>query len=240
MSPTNLRRTLGTAWRRAVGARTTYDWSTFCDRPVERMALAGLFGERPDGGWRAYAGAAIERKWSDIFTIDVFLADEQPSVIVELGTGSGAFSCYLATYAYLNGARFYTFDSHLKTVPTKRSNERAMRLIRKLGGEVHRCDIFQPATQRFIRRLIQGGPGAFLYCDDGNKPREVQTFVGDLKDGDFIGVHDYGSEVHESDLAPFVGATLRPWNPAFFEGLQSSNRIYRKTASRGEIGDADV
>ncbi len=233
MNP-NLRRALGTAWRRAVGAGTKYDWSIFCDRPVERMALSSLFAERPDGGWRAYAGAAIERKWSDIFTIDVFLADERPSVIVELGTGSGAFSSYLATYAYLNGARFCTFDTHLKSAPTKRSNERAMRLIRKLGGEVHRRDIFQPATQRFIRGLIQRGPRAFLYCDNGNKPREVQIFVDDLKDGDFIGVHDYGSEVHESDLAPFVGATLRPWNPAFFEGLQSSNRIYQKQTIRND------
>lgn len=225
----SLRRAVGDAWRRAVGAGTTYDWSTFCDRPVEQLALTSLFAERPAGGWRAYAGTAMERKWSDIFTIDVFLADQRPSLIVELGTGTGAFSCYLATYAYLNGARFCTFDSHLKSVPTKRSNERAMRLIRKLGGEMHRRDIFHSATQRFIRRLIQRGPRAFLYCDNGNKAREVQTFVGDLKDGDFIGVHDYGSEIHESDLAPFVGTTLRPWNATFFEGLQSSNRIYQKT-----------
>ncbi|MCX6539169.1 MAG: hypothetical protein NT151_09600 [Acidobacteria bacterium] len=216
------------AVRRATGAGVKHDWSIFCDRQVESLTLASLLGERPDGGWRAYAGTVIERKWSDIFTIDVFLASQRPKVIVELGTGSGAFSCYLATYAYLNGARFFTFDLQRKTAPTKRANYRALRLVRKLGGRVYRRDIFHPKTRTIIQKLVNRGPSVFLYCDNGNKAREVQLFAGDLKASDFIGVHDYGFEVHQHDLAGLVGTSLRPWNPKFFEDLSSSNRIFQR------------
>jgi hypothetical protein len=214
--------------RRATGARTTHDWSTFSDRPVESLGPASMHGERPDGGWRAYAGTAIERKWSDIFTIDVFLARERPLVIIELGTGSGAFSCYLATYAHLNGASFHTFDSHHKTAPTKRANYRALQLVRKIGGRSYRRDIFTPESKTFIQSLIRQDRSVFLYCDNGDKAREVRTFAEDLKPGDFIGVHDYGFEVHERDLVSLVGASLEPWHPEFFERLSSSNRVFRK------------
>lgn len=220
------------AVRRASGTRSTYDWSIFCARPVETLTPASLTGERPEGGWRGYAGAAIERKWTDIFTIDVFLTSQRPSLIIELGTGSGAFSCYLATYAHLNGARFCTFDSHRRSAPTKRPNYRALRLIRRLGGRVHHRDIFDPSTRQLIRSLITRAPSVFVYCDNGDKPREIHTFVDDLKEGDFVGVHDYGSEIHERDLSGLLDTSLSRWNPDFFSGLSSSNRIFRKTAPR--------
>jgi hypothetical protein len=214
--------------RRAAAPISIYDWSTFCDRPVEALDAASVSGDRDQGGWRAYAGAAMERRWSDIFTIDVFLARHRPSIIIELGTGSAAFSCYLATYAYMNGAAFHTFDSHRKSAPSKRSNYRALKLVRTLGGKVHHRDIFESSTTALIRGLIASKPPVFLYCDNGDKPREVRTFAPALKPGDFVGVHDYGSEIVAADLEGLAGGALRPWNPALFETLSSSNRIFQR------------
>ncbi len=214
--------------RRAAGIGAKYEWSVFCDRPVEKLGVASLWGERPEGGWRAYAGAAIQRKWVDIFTIDVFLADCRPSMIIELGTGSGAFSSYLATYAYLNGAQFVTFDSNRKTAVIKRANPRALRLIRKLGGKTSQRDIFEDETAAFVRSLIQRPGVSFLYCDNGDKPKEIQMFAAALKPGDFVGVHDFGSEIHEKDVSLLVETDLTPYHPEFFAAVSSSNRIFRK------------
>lgn len=193
--------------------------------------MASMHGERPEGGWRGYAGTAVERRWSDIFTVDVFLTETRPARVIELGTGTGGFSSYLANYAYLSDIEFHTFDSHLKASVTKRPNYRALRLISALGGLVYHRDIFSPATIALIRRLGQRPGPTFLYCDNGDKVREAHLFAPALKTGDYVAVHDFNSEVHPADLADLVdGGLIEPWFPAFFESLSSSNRIYRRTA----------
>ena len=228
--PTDLLHTVREILRRATGERV-YDWSTFSDRPVGALDITSFTGERNEGGWRGYAGSAMERRWSDIFTIDVFLSSQRPSTIIELGTGIGAFSAYLATYAYVNGAAFHTFDSHLKAAPSKRSNQRALRLVRAIGGKTHRRDIFEASSQAFIKGLIARGGSVFLYCDNGDKPREVQLFAPALKTGDTLGVHDYGSEIHERDFSGLLGTHLTPWEPQLFERLSSSNRIFVRASA---------
>ena len=226
----SLPQTLVNAVRRAAGTRTVYDWSAFCDRPITAMTARSIDGERPEGGWRAYAGTVVERKWSDIFTIDVFLAQASPSTIIELGTGSGGFSSYLATYAYLNGGYFCSFDTHRKTSVSKRPNYRALRLVRALGGRVHHRDIFAPGTRAMIGRMAARPGPTFLYCDNGDKPREAQTFAAALKSGDYLGVHDFNTEISTKDLADLLERRiLRPWHPEFFEALSSSNRVFQRT-----------
>jgi cephalosporin hydroxylase len=234
MSKPRLPATLVNALRRLAGSRSVYEWSAFCDRPIDAMTLQSVFGERPEGGWRSFAGTVVERKWSDIFTIDVFLARTSPATIVELGTGSGGFSSYLATYAYLSGASFSTFDTHRKTSPTKRPNYRALRLIRALGGRVYHRDIFAPDTRKLIGRLAARPGATFLYCDNGDKPREAQLFAEALKPGDFLGVHDFNTEILPADVAGQIERNiLHPWHPEFFEALSSSNRIFQRPTGSG-------
>ena len=224
------------AARRLLGyRRVVYDAAIFIDRPVSALGLASMHAERPEGGWRGYGGVAIERKWADIFTIDVLLTTERPALIVELGTGSGGFSCYLATYAYLNGVRFHTFDLHEKGGVTKRRNDRSLRFVKQCGGSVHRRNVFDPATVALIGRLVSRGGKAFIYCDNGDKPREIRTYLGPLKTGDLLGVHDFGSEVSDAAVAPMLEAGVcRHWNRGFFEATASSNRVFEK------LHDGDV
>jgi hypothetical protein len=151
------------------------------------------------------------------------------SIVVELGTGSGAFSCYLATYAFLAGAEFHTFDTQLKGSPTKRINYRARRLIARLGGRTHRRDVFSPTTVTLIEKILRQGRTALVYCDDGNKIREVETFAEHLKIGDFLGVHDFGSEIHAEHLLYLTNAgRFAHWNADLFAVTASSNRVLQR------------
>jgi cephalosporin hydroxylase len=223
------RPSLGDLWRRFAASPASSENSTFIDRPIDTLGLDSLYAERNAGGWRAFAGVPIERKWSDIFTIDVFLDDVRPSTIIELGTGSGGFSCYLATYAYLHGKRFHTFDTHMKGAASKRAHYRSLRLVRTLGGAVHRCDVFNTQNVAFIDRLIKQSGPTFIYCDNGDKIREVSTYAPCLKPGDSLGVHDFGSEIHDGDLAPFLDSgNYRHSHEAFFKALSSSNRVIQR------------
>ena len=52
-----------------------------------------------------------------------------------------------------------------------------------------------------MRELIAGAPRPFvLYCDNGNKPREVDAFASALHVGDFLAVHDLGTEIFAQDI----------------------------------------
>jgi hypothetical protein len=46
-----------------------------------------------------------------------------------------------------------------------------------------------------VHDLIKKAPRPFvLYCDDGNKQLEVETFGPSLRPGDYLAVHDVGTE----------------------------------------------
>ena len=189
-----------------------------------------MWAERDAGGWRSYAGVVMERKWSDFFTMEVLLTHARPRTIVELGTGAGAFAAYLATYAYIAGARFATFDTHRKGAVTKRVNHRSLALVRLLGGRYYARDVFAPATRAMIGRIVARPGVALVYCDNGDKAREVRTYVEYLKPGDFIGVHDYNSEIFARDLEPLLArGRCRLWQESLCEQASSSNRFLQVT-----------
>jgi cephalosporin hydroxylase len=190
-----------------------------------------MWAEKDRGGWRSYAGVIMERKWSDFFTMEILLAHARPRTIVELGTGAGAFAAYLAAYAYIARARFATFDTHRKGMVSKRVNHRSLALVRQLGGRYYDRDVFAPATRAQIGRLVARPGIALIYCDNGDKPRELRTYVDCLKPGDFIGVHDYNSEILPRDLEPLLAAgRCVVWQEAVCERSGSSNRFLRVVA----------
>jgi hypothetical protein len=40
----------------------------------------------------------------------------------------------------------------------------------------------------------------FLYCDNGNKIKEVNLYANWLKVGDMLGIHDWGTEIKREDI----------------------------------------
>jgi len=72
------------------------------------------------------------------------------------------------------------------------------------------ADVFADPLR--VVQLWRGRPWpAFLYCDDGDKPREVQTFAPWLRPGDVIGCHDWGKEIGPADVQSVLPPT--EWEP---------------------------
>lgn len=99
---------------------------------------------------------------------------------VELGTGTGAFSNFLE----LNVGRLITIDSAHP------------------GREVkgfYQTDVFENSTM--IAATITSMQRPFiLYCDNGDKPREVEIFSPFLRQGDFLATHDFQIEIQPKDI----------------------------------------
>jgi hypothetical protein len=106
----------------------------------------------------------------------------RPCGLVELGTGSGVFSSWLAERVKW----FATLD------------------IRELNPQTpgfHRLNVWEDEDE--IVALMAAAPRPFvLFCDDGNKALEVAKYAPALRVGDYLAVHDFGTEVIYSDIPP--------------------------------------
>lgn len=113
------------------------------------------------------------------------------SRIVELGTWWGNFSIYFLLFCINCEADFVTYDT------VRRKNSRLKRL---LGFDKHhrRVDIFENKEE--IIKEIQKPGRTILFCDNGDKQKEVDTFAPFLKSGDIIAIHDWNTEVFPSEV----------------------------------------
>lgn len=134
-----------------------------------------------------------------------FLNVHPIKAIVELGTLHGGFSQFLLMQAIQRNMGFWTFD-------VKRCEELDYPLSRLIGLSdcFYQGNIFEEAKERVIEVLtVVAEHPLLLYCDNGNKPREVQTFTPFLRPGDYVAVHDYSTEFKTGDIEP-VKHLVRP------------------------------
>ena len=171
----------------------------------------------------SYLGVPVQREWHDIETIEGFLHTEWPSVVIELGTGTGAFSLYLASYCFAHGFKFRTYDLGDKPHPHQRPNARCLEAVVRLGGEVRIADVFDPEIVEEIGLALRDP--CLVYCDNGDKPREIQTYAPLIPVGSFIGVHDFGTEVSQGDIDL---SGFEVWREMQF--IESPNRILKRVS----------
>lgn len=160
----------------------------------------------------SFAGVPMAQIWVDLYAWESILnGNPQLRGIVELGTWQGGLSGWLWAQARLREMMFITFDAVRPTYP-----------IRYTGFA--RCDVFRnpEAVEGAIHDF---GEPLLLFCDGGNKPRELRTFAPMLKDpGSLVLVHDWGTET----LPEHVPDILEPAYEAFLEGLGSITRAFRR------------
>lgn len=170
-------------------------------------------------------GVPLQRDWVDIETIEKFLVVEWPTTVIELGTGTGAFSLFLACYCATHGHKFRTYDTGLHTHEFSKPRQTCLDAIGQLGGVVRKADVFDPGTVEEIRSHLTSP--SFIYCDNGDKPLELATYSKIVPVGSFIGVHDYGHEIHDITIEGFD-----VWREHLFDGstndVLSYNRILKR------------
>jgi hypothetical protein len=146
-------------------------------------------------GRSAVPGAAQAHE--DLRAWEQIIRDVKPRAVLELGTASGAFSKWLDERV----AWFRTVDVDPPAAMTP--------------GFVQ-VDVW--ANPHAIHDLIAQAPRPFvLYCDDGNKAREVATFAPSLRAGDFLAVHDFGTEIFPKHIPGTFEERLTHGLTGFYE-----------------------
>lgn len=173
--------------------------------------------------WGSFLGIQCSQISIDFFMWDRFLSAYPLKHCIELGTGSAGFSAFLALNCKWRGIKFSTFDTW-NCVPTVNQ----IRAILGLEIDLHLVDVFTEG-KAFVRKLTAAeAPGPILlYCDDGDKPREIREIGALLRPGDYLAVHDWYFEIDETDIALPLVPLMQPE----CEAVGSMTRWFRKAAT---------
>jgi len=144
---------------------------------------------------------------ADMILWEAVLNDNPVDAIFEIGTWQGGFSWWLYAQSLARDIYFQTYDA---VVP-----ERSIPAF-------FRADVF--ASVQFLGRRFRAFEPCVVFCDGGNKPRELQTFAQELRDPrSLLFAHDWGEEIGPDDV-PY---TVEMVYGEFCEQLGSVTRVFK-------------
>jgi len=157
-----------------------------------------------------FAGIRIQQHPVEMELLEKLLNEIKPAAVCEIGTGFGALSVYFAAWSLTHQTRRTTPPArithplgivHFLTIDitNKRLDPGAAEALDRLGAWRLVADCFDATTVSHIAGFLADRQG-FIFCDGGNKTRELRHFTPMLKPGDVIAVHDWGTEVQPADF----------------------------------------
>lgn len=172
----------------------------------------------------SFGGNKISQSWHDLFIWEQVLNRQEPVRILELGTFTGGMASYLHVQALMRGAEFMSFDSApLEAIRLDRPDSP---YTSSWKFSFRQMDVFTSASIKYIGDMIKLPGQTVLFCDNGNKPHEMLTYVPLLKVDDIVAVHDWGTEFMPAHVPP--GLQLYEPIPCMYEELQSMTRFFTK------------
>lgn len=112
-----------------------------------------------------------------------------PELIIELGTSWGGVTLIL--HECNPDAELHSYDIECPRKPNKS-------LFNK-NVHFHFKDILSEQLEELIM-LCWAKERKLLYCDNGNKIKEIQMYAPFLNSGDLLGVHDWNKEIKYEDV----------------------------------------
>jgi len=142
--------------------------------------------------------------WADLPLWEMLLNEHRDiKTIVEMGAGDGGLTLFLKVQCVARGLQFRSID---RNRPGALDTRLAQTL--ELPADFVQSDFWK--SKRLSRWLInQRLKPLLLFVDGGNKSRELAHFGPMLAPGDYVGVHDYGTEFLPDDISP-VSDLLEP------------------------------
>ena len=166
-----------------------------------------------------------EHRAEDVALICAILREHRPPIIVELGTYLGGLAAAFADTAREWGGQVHTFDiarqfpsDLLEAFPNLSFHEESVLVENPLAID------------------LVSTPGAFLYCDNGEKERELACYAPHLAAGNIIGCHDWQTQVRPEFADPLLESLgYVPYRRPEFEAMAnpvsypiSMTRLWRR------------
>ena len=148
--------------------------------------------------WPRFVGFQCQQSDDGRRIIGKILSDNADILrIVELGTGYGGTSLFLGSCICGRGGEVVTIDIS----PNMEFGYDTWKLLAsKYNVSFMQRDVFRSETVQEVSNLIKNYR-ALVFCDNGDKKREVPLYAETLKKDDLLMAHDY-TAVEGGELSP--------------------------------------
>lgn len=136
-----------------------------------------------------------------------------PELVIELGTKYAGFTMFLQEFTN-DDVEIHTYDAtYWGRVEIFRDNV-----------YFYLEDILNK-QQDGIHKLCKSKKRKLLYCDNGDKVKEVIAYAPSLNSGDLLGMHDWGIEISYVDVKEVL-TEFKPYMNHYFERKGLSTRFW--------------
>lgn len=147
-----------------------------------------------------FLGQLMQHNYRLYFILDEVFKIHKFERIVEIGTGHGALTTYLALWGIKQGSKVLTLDF---------KPEAASEFLKKLGVITITGDEYSDDVRRLMIKFI-GDKKTFLICDGGAKQDEFDYWAVRLPSGSVIAAHDLNVEFGEKNINPIALKRVSP------------------------------
>jgi cephalosporin hydroxylase len=133
-----------------------------------------------------FYGISIQQTWVHLFFHLDAVSKYEVKTFIEIGTASGGTAALMIPDIRLNGLRYFGVEKDGSLIDTR---------LRAEGCNFIIGDEFDGQIIAQIRTIVNESKGrALIFCDGGNKPKELEIYSKLLRKGDLIEVHDFMSD----------------------------------------------
>lgn len=146
-----------------------------------------------------FGGIVMRQYWADLPLWENFLTKHDDiQATIELGAFHGGMTLFLAAQCAARGLAFYSLDrSYPEALDTTLAKLLNLKDAFLLG------DFWTDTNERLLWLLhAEALKPLLLFVDGGCKRKEFAAFVPELSPGDYVAVHDYGTEFKPEDVEP--------------------------------------
>lgn len=161
----------------------------------------------PSAHWRQTGGiwplgVSTSLTWYDFGALLTIIQRYGIRTAIEIGVEHGGLAALLSSYGRYSTLAYRGIDISLRSLaPAVRQNDEP-RLIER--------DAWRPATIAEVGNWLEILPApALIFCDGGDKPKELRLYAPLLRRGDVLAGHDYHNEYVDDALVGLPDDLIR-------------------------------
>ena len=133
-----------------------------------------------------FYGISIQQTWVHLFFHLDAVSKYKVKTFIEIGTASGGTAALMISDIRLNDLKYFGVEKDGSLIDPR---------LRAEGCEFIIGNEFDEEIIARVRNIVNESKGRVLiFCDGGDKPRELKIYSKLLRKGDLIEVHDFMSD----------------------------------------------
>lgn len=145
-------------------------------------------------------GVPTSLTWHDVGAIVHVIQAARVTCVVEIGVDQGGLAALLLAYRQYAQQQYsippltnyFGVDINLETVSRSVLDPHRAHFLE--------ADAWASSTVDRVRAEIAGHSRALIFCDGGDKPKDLRTYAPILRPGDVLMAHDYHNEYSDDAL----------------------------------------